>query len=105
MSEYMSQEIRELRDEIVRLYERPTLGQMLASLGSASSLIGDGYLGPRVKRVLVDGEEIKQAEWADPVKGYVIFALTPLQIRPGTNEIWRDIKCGKVTIEYEGESQ
>lgn len=74
------------------------------SLGSPApgSVIGTDYLGSRIKRTMVDGEVIPWVVVADIARGFVLYAVQPLQVRPGTGDIWLDIKCGKVTVEYEG---
>ena len=105
----MSQECRLLLDEIHRLQEqvaslRYSAADFVMGLGSPApgTVLAHGYLGPRIKRTLVDGVEVPEVIVADTARGFVLFAVQPLQVKPGTGEIWLDIKCGKVTIEYEG---
>lgn len=74
------------------------------SLGSPApgTVLAHGYLGPRIKRTLVDGVEVPEVVVADTARGFVLYTVQPAQVKPGTDEIWLDIKCGKVTVEYEG---
>lgn len=98
-------EIRKLQDKVDRI-SRDTTADFLASIGSPKpgTFFGPGRYGDApIKRVLVDGVEVKDVEYADTERGFIIFAVSPLQVRPGTDEIWRDIKGGKVAIEYEGD--
>ncbi|WP_312378848.1 hypothetical protein [Pseudomonas oryzihabitans] len=98
-------EIRKLQDKVDRV-SRDTTADFLSSIGSPKpgTFFGPGRYGDApIKRVLVDGVEVKDVEYADTERGFIIFAVSPLQVRPGTDEIWRDIKGGKVTIEYEGD--
>nr|WP_288358224.1 hypothetical protein [uncultured Pseudomonas sp.] len=100
----LQHDIRRLQGQLDVLHQDPA-ARFVSSMGSPKpgTFFGPGnYGGAPIKRVLVDGFEVKDVEYADTERGFVIFAVTPLQVRPGTNEIWRDIKGGKVTIEYEG---
>lgn len=101
----MLRQIRQLQRQVEKL-QRDTAADFVSSMGSPTpgKLFGPGNYGDApIKRVLVDGVEVKDVEYADIERGFVIFAVSPLQVRPGTDEIWRDIKGGKVTIEYEGD--
>lgn len=85
---------------------RDLVADFVCSIGTPKpgTLFGPGNYGSKpIKRVLVDGVEVKDVEYADTERGFVIYAVSPLQVRPGTDEIWRDIKGGKVTIECEGD--
>lgn len=106
----LSEEAQALQTEIRRLQtivdnlHQDSATDFVMSLGSPApgSVIGPDYRGPRVKRTTVDGEVIPWVVVADIARGFVLYAVQPLQVRPGTGDIWLDIKCGKVTVEYEG---
>ncbi len=101
----LMQEIRRLQGHADGR-RRDAAADFVSSIGSPrpGTLFGPGNYGDApIKRVLVDGVEVKDVEYADTERGFIIFAVSPLQVRPGTDEIWRDIKGGKVTIEYEGD--
>ncbi|WP_338544910.1 hypothetical protein V6W80_17180 [Pseudomonas benzopyrenica] len=101
----LQHDIRRLQGQLDVLHQDPA-ARFVSSMGSPKpgTFFGPGnYGGVPIKRVLVDGFEVKDVEYADTERGFVIYAVSPLQVRPGTDEIWRDIKGGKVTIEYEGD--
>nr|WP_314586599.1 hypothetical protein [uncultured Pseudomonas sp.] len=106
----LSEECRLLLHEIGHL-QRQVAGlrkeaavDFVMSLGSPApgTVLAHGHLGPRVKRTLVDGQEVPHVVVADTARGFVLYAVQPTQVKPGAGDIWLDIRCGKVTIEYEG---
>lgn len=100
----LQHDIRQLRGQLAVLCQ-DAAARFVSIMGSPKpgTLFGPGnYGGAPIKRVLLDGVEVKDVEYADIERGFIIFSVSPLQVRPGTDEIWRDIKGGKVTIEYVG---
>lgn len=108
--QHLSAEYRLLLDEIGHLQRqvaglrKDSAADFVMGLGSPEpgTIFAHGYLGPRIKRTLVDGVEVPEVVIADTARGFVIYMVQPVQVKPGTDEIWMDIKCGKVTFEYEG---
>lgn len=106
----LSEECRLLLHEITSLQlqiaglRQDSAVDFVMSLGSPApgTVLAHGYLGPRIKRTLVDGVEVPEVVVADTARGFVLHTVQPAQVNPGTDEIWLDIKCGKVTIEYVG---
>ncbi len=106
----LSEECRLLVHEITSLQlqiaglRQDSAVDFVMSLGSPApgTVLAHGYLGPRIKRTLVDGAEVPEVVVADTARGFVLHTVQPAQVKPGTDEIWLDIKCGKVTFEYEG---
>lgn len=96
-------EINHLQRQVAAL-RKDSAADFVMGLGSPEpgTVFAHGYLGPRIKRTLVDGVEVPEVVIADTARGFVIFTVQPAQVKPGTDEIWMDIKCGKVTFEYEG---